>query len=138
MKLRRRYELECAHRLTKGLSPNHKCRRLHGHRYILTLEVEGPVFDTDGMIIEYSDLDSVVGPIIRLIDHHDLNTLNERCSTVLGGRVSENPTVELLAEWFGHRLQHVIAGARGGKGIRLKLTAVYLEEDSNASVVWEP
>lgn len=133
-RLRRRYELECAHHLTRGLATDHKCRRHHGHRYILTLEVSGPICETDDMLIEYSDLDSIVSPVLSIIDHYDLNTLNERCSTDLAKRVSENPTVELLALWISHRLYSII----GSDNREMELTKILLEEDSRASVVWEP
>lgn len=135
--LSRRYELEVAHHLTAGVPPNHKCRRLHGHRYILTIRVSGPL-DADGILVEYADLDAIVKPIIRMIDHHDLNTLNERCSTKQAAAVAENPTVERLAEWFAHRLQLLHSARAPGSDLPSQhaLESLTLEEDSRSSVEW--
>jgi len=134
MILCRRYEAECAHRLTAGVPETHKCRRPHGHRYVIWIAVEGVVGD-DGMLIEYGDMDSCVAQTIRVIDHHDLNTLNERCSTSEAARVAENPTVERLVEWIAARVR-LLASSRPGyvKG----LAFVRVEEDSRSWVEWRP
>lgn len=129
--IRRVYYAEAAHRLTAGVPEGHKCRRLHGHRYVVTVAVSGVVQD-DGMVVEYADLDRVVRPIIKCVDHHDLNTLSERCSTAEAARVSQNPTVELLAQWLGVRLA-LLASARQGAGCRFDGVDVQEDADSTAS-----
>lgn len=67
----RRFEWDMAHRI-----PNHrgKCSRLHGHRYVLELSIEGPVngrpFDSDqGMVIDFDDLDRIIKDLIGEWDH---------------------------------------------------------------------
>ena len=130
----RKYELEVAHRLTAGVPEGHKCRRLHGHRYVLTIELGGRP-DADGMLIEYADLDVCVKPILRLIDHNDLNTLSERCSTQEAADISANPTVERLALWFAVRLRG-LSSCRQEQG--MKLLGLHIEEDSQSSIQWRP
>lgn len=132
--LRRSYELECAHMLTGGLPAKHRCRRLHGHRYEVTLHVSG-VLDEFGVLIEYTDLDTVVEPVLRLADHHDLNTLHLRCSTPEARSVAENPTVERLALWLGARLTGLLRSSKAD-GQRLRLVRVAVQEDSMAGADW--
>lgn len=133
--LRRKYELECAHQLTGGLPEGHRCRRLHGHRYEVELHVQGAT-DEHGVLIEYADLDTIVLPVFRLADHHDLNTLHERCSTAAAARVAANPTVERIAEWLGARLYGLIASARA-TGRVMRLVRVSVQEDSRSGADWE-
>lgn len=130
--LRRRYELEAAHRLTAGVPEGHKCRRPHGHRYVLTVFVAGELDDA-GMLIEYEELDRVLRPILRMVDHNDLNTLPERCSTPYATVVAANPTVERLVQWFAMRLE-LVNSARPAQA--LHLVRLVLEEDSSSAVEW--
>jgi 6-pyruvoyltetrahydropterin/6-carboxytetrahydropterin synthase len=134
--IRRSYDLEVAHRLTAGVPEGHKCRRPHGHRYQLTIYVEGLLGPAPGMLIEYGDLDRVVVPVLKLLDHHDANTLAERCSTAEATWVSENPTVEMLALWLAARLERLVGSAAVGK--TLKLARIELQEDARAGAVWTP
>lgn len=137
--LSRRYEIEAAHHLTDGVREGHKCRRVHGHRYILTIRISGNVAP-DGMLAEYDVIDATVKPIVRLVDHHDLNTLNERCSTAMAAKVANNPTVELLIQWFAERLALVASVRSPGADLpsELRLESLTLEEDSQSSVEWRP
>jgi 6-pyruvoyltetrahydropterin/6-carboxytetrahydropterin synthase len=133
----RRYPVEAAHQLTRGVPAHHKCRRLHGHSYQVTLTIEGHLDEESGMLIEYDDLDRVVLPVIRLVDHQSLNTLSERCSTSMAALVSENPTVERLAAWLGTRLAGLVASAAGGRILRLREVAAQEDEFSAARWEWE-
>lgn len=134
MMLTRRYTMQAAHRLTAGVSENHPCRRLHGHRYVLDISVSCEFLPEDGMILEYGHFDAVVKPVLKLVDHHDLNTLNERCSTEQATDVAKNPTVELLLRWLATRLR-LLSSARAGFGLRLH--RLVLEEDADSRVEWQ-
>jgi 6-pyruvoyltetrahydropterin/6-carboxytetrahydropterin synthase len=133
--IRRRYDLEVAHRLTGGVPEHHKCRRLHGHRYEVSVTVGGDL-DEVGMLIEYDALDRVIGPILRLVDHHCLNDLAERCSTVEAAAVSTNPTVERLARWLAARLAGIVASAVPEQ--KLALVELTVREDAASEAVWRP
>lgn len=135
LSIARRYDLEVAHHLTAGVPEHHKCRRLHGHRYELLLTVSGNL-DADGMLIEYDSLDRVILPILRMLDHHDANTLSERCSTNEAAAVSANPTVERLALWLGFRLAGIVASAVPGR--KLRLVSLRLQEDAQSGAEWRP
>lgn len=72
------FRFEAAHYL-----PGHKgaCARLHGHSYLLQVEVEGKGIDIEeisnpekSMIIDFSDLKNVVTKeILQQFDHSNLN-----------------------------------------------------------------
>lgn len=132
----RRYDLECAHQLTRGLPEGHRCRRLHGHRYEVALYVSG-LPDENGVLIEYADLDTVVWPVLKLADHHSLNTLSERDSSPIAAKVSANPTVELLAAWIWQSLAGLVRTSKAD-GQQLRLARVSVMEDARAGAEWAP
>jgi len=89
--LRREYRFEAAHRLP-FVPEGHKCFRTHGHSYRVTVLVRGPI-RSDGMLMDFADIDRVARPIIDELDHSNLNDL------------LKNPTSELLAVWMLRRLR---------------------------------
>ena len=129
----RRFDLEVSHFLTSGVHEKHKCRRVHGHRYELEIWVAGELGD-DGMLVEYDDLDRVILPVLRLLDHYSANTLAERCTTKEAEAVTANPTVERLGRWLVARLSGIVASAVSGR--RLKLAELRLGEDRDSGYRW--
>ena len=71
----------------------HKCSRLHGHTYILEVFVEGEI-NNKGWVMDFADVDAVVKPIIKQLDHYYLNEISGL----------ENPTSENIAVWIKTRL----------------------------------
>lgn len=74
----------------------HKCNKLHGHTYILTVFVETSV----ELPLEFSRLEAAVRDITGKFDHSNLNDHVE----LIGGE----PTVERLAAYIGHELQKTL------------------------------
>ena len=71
MLLRKEFRFEASHRL-----PFHqgKCARLHGHSWILEVEVEGPVNPSSGMVIDFADISACLKRIVEELDHRHLGT----------------------------------------------------------------
>ena len=92
MKLSCEFHYDAAHFLPK-VPDGHKCGRLHGHTYILTVTVDGPVRD-DGFIVDFADVKQIIEPVIKELDHRLLNDVPGL----------ENPTVEVQLEWLWHRI----------------------------------
>ena len=84
----RRYRFAAAHFLPK-VPDGHKCKRMHGHNYELEVTIIDDVSQS-GFIIDFWDLDKIISQLIELVDHRTLNDIDGL----------ENPTAELIAEWF--------------------------------------
>jgi 6-pyruvoyltetrahydropterin/6-carboxytetrahydropterin synthase len=66
----------------------HKCRRQHGHNYMIEVTVMGDM--KNGWVLDFWELDRHVKPLIDLIDHRNLNDIDGLW----------NPTAENIAQWF--------------------------------------
>lgn len=88
-RLGKTYEFSAAHHLVK-VPDGHPCKRVHGHNYVVEIEVRGDIAAINDFCngIDFHDLDKVVKPIIAQIDHQSLNDF------------IENPTAERLAQWL--------------------------------------
>lgn len=97
--IRRVYIWHAAHRLPH-VPTGHKCRRMHGHTYRVTVTARGEVQATGpeaGMVMDFARLDMIVGTYASL-DH---TTINDAI---------DNPTAENIAAWCVERLRPVLAG----------------------------
>ncbi|MEY4579931.1 MAG: putative 6-pyruvoyl tetrahydrobiopterin synthase [Pseudomonadota bacterium] len=87
------FSIEAAHRLPH-VPEGHKCARLHGHSFQITLHVSGDVDPTLGWIVDFAELTRAFEPIHALLDHRYLNDVPGL----------ENPTSELLARFVLERV----------------------------------
>ena len=94
MEIFKEFSIEAAHRLPH-VPEGHKCARLHGHSFKVTIFVEGPVGDSTGWIMDFGDIKSAFAPLYTQLDHHYLNDIQGL----------ENPTSENLAAWIWHQLK---------------------------------
>lgn len=86
----KRYEFSAAHWLPMvGL--NHPCHRMHGHNYVIELEMRNEIAN-DGFCgnVDFFQMDRLMQPILAKLDHHTLNDVPGL----------ENPTAELIALWI--------------------------------------
>ncbi len=93
VRLSHEFRLECAHALPHA-PEGHKCRRVHGHSFVVEVHVEGDADPDQGWLLDYGDLRAVFEPLRRELDHHLLNDIPGL----------ENPTSEQLAAWIWKRL----------------------------------
>jgi 6-pyruvoyltetrahydropterin/6-carboxytetrahydropterin synthase len=99
MLLHKQFRFEAAHRLPH-VPEGHKCARLHGHSFRVTVWVEGEVDDATGWVMDFADLGRAFSPLYDQLDHRYLNEVDGL----------ENPTSERLAEWIWERLAPALAG----------------------------
>ncbi|MFN8038255.1 MAG: 6-carboxytetrahydropterin synthase QueD [Acidimicrobiales bacterium] len=99
MEVFREFGFEAAHRLP-NVPEGHKCARLHGHSFRVTVHVGGPVGDTTGWVCDFADLTAAWQPVGELLDHRYLNEVDGL----------ENPTSERLATWIWERLAPTLPG----------------------------
>lgn len=69
-----------------GLPVGHQCGRLHGHNYIVEIELAAERLDDRGFVVDYGELGAVKTWIDTRLDHRHLNECMEG-----------NPTAERLA-----------------------------------------
>jgi 6-pyruvoyl tetrahydropterin synthase/QueD family protein len=87
------FTFEAAHRLPH-VPDGHKCGRLHGHSYQVTIHVEGAVDPVSGWVRDFAELSVAMRPVLERLDHYYLNDIDGL----------ENPTSEVLAGWLWHEL----------------------------------
>jgi 6-pyruvoyltetrahydropterin/6-carboxytetrahydropterin synthase len=98
MKIFKEFRFEAAHRLP-NVPDGHKCARLHGHSFLIKVEVEGPVETDSGWVMDFSKIADAFNPILARLDHYYLNEIPGL----------ENPTSEVLARWIWSELHPQLA-----------------------------
>lgn len=107
------YTFESSHWLP-NVPEGHKCGRVHGHSYELTVSVSGRVSKKYGWVTDFSVLDAYVKPLVDALDHHTLN------DTI------PNPTSENLCLWFADALRD------------LNPSAIEISETRKSRARWTP
>lgn len=90
----REFTFEAAHRLP-NVPDGHKCSRLHGHSYRISVHVAGELGVESGWVMDFGDLKAAFKPLEERLDHYYLNDIEGL----------ENPTSEVLSRWIWHRLK---------------------------------
>jgi len=97
----KRIEIAGAHKLS--LPYESPCCNLHGHNWIIEVEVSCKTLATSGMVIDFTCLKEAMERVIKEpLDHQYLNEVPE-----LNGL---NPTAENLAKWIAKEMQNYIIG----------------------------
>ncbi len=118
--IRKQFKFEASHQL---MDHDGKCARLHGHSWVMWVEVRGDSLFTDGpkrnMLMDYADLKIAVKPLVsEFLDHHHLNdTLSV-----------DMPTSEYIAEWAYDKLF----------AIGVPIFAIEIEETCTSMCRFEP
>ncbi len=94
VELRKQFTFESAHRLP-NVPEGHKCSRLHGHSFRITVEVSGEIDESMGWLIDYGEISKAFEPLHAELDHRYLNEIEGL----------ENPTSEVLSRWIWNRLK---------------------------------
>jgi 6-pyruvoyltetrahydropterin/6-carboxytetrahydropterin synthase len=67
-------EFAAAHHL---LNYNGKCENPHGHNWKVEVYAEGEELDASGILIDFKVLKAELNKVLDMLDHYDLNTLEE-------------------------------------------------------------
>jgi 6-pyruvoyltetrahydropterin/6-carboxytetrahydropterin synthase len=94
MELRKTFQFEAAH-LLPYLPKAHKCRRLHGHSFVVEVVIAGGRDPRLGWVMDYADISAAFKPTWEKLDHRYLNEIPGL----------ENPTSENIAVWIWRRLK---------------------------------
>ena len=93
------FRFEAAHRLP-NVPPGHKCARLHGHSFSVSIHVRGAVGKETGWVVDFADISGVMKPLVQRLDHYYLNEIEGL----------ENPTSENIAKWIWDRVRGQLPG----------------------------
>ena len=94
MEIHKQFTFEAAHRLPH-VPAGHKCGRLHGHSFRVTVFVTGPLKPRLDWILDFADIKASFKPFLEQLDHSYLNEIDGL----------ENPTSENLARWIWAKLK---------------------------------
>lgn len=103
VEIHKTFRFESAHWIP-GFADGHKCRRLHGHSFVLEVWCKGPVDAQTGVVMDFADIKAVVAPIVDRVDHYCLNDLG----TAWNDPLLLNPTSENLAIWFYRQIKPLL------------------------------
>lgn len=119
----RQFRFEAAHHL---LHHEGKCKNVHGHSYLLEVEVTGPFHvkgPSQGMILDFGDLKKLIDEhILSRIDHADLNM------------IWQNPTAENMVDTLASWIQEIFNIDARFDGV--VLVCLSLWETQNSCAVW--
>jgi len=130
MTISRTYRFEAAHVLP-SVPRNHKCGRMHGHNWRVTVVISGRVDPDRGWLIDFGKIDDVwTGQIHREVDHRLLNE-------ILG---LENPTSENVAVWIYRRIDAAFGSMvpSGEWPVSACLLSVTVHENDDCSATYAP
>lgn len=93
-KIWKEFKFSASHQLT-GLPPTHQCSRLHGHNYVVEIQLESEVLNEIGFIVDFGDLKIFKDWIDSEFDHRHLNDV-----------LAFNPTAENMAKFICEAWQY--------------------------------
>lgn len=98
-RLTKDFRFEAAQTLP-SLPGDHKCKRMHGHSFMVEISVEGAVDEKIGWVYDHARISRVMEPLIETLDHSYLNDIEGL----------PNPTIENMAAWFWGKLSPHLPG----------------------------
>ncbi len=110
------FQFEAAHHLP-NVPKGHKCGRLHGHSFLVRLEITSEVDEHTGWVMDFAELKAAFKPLYERLDHHYLNEIPGL----------ENPTSEVLAKWIWDEMKPLVP----------ELSAVMIKETCTAGCVYK-
>lgn len=99
VKLKKTFQFQSAHFLP-NVPCGHKCARLHGHTYTVSVVLKGETVNPEGWLVDFSEISSQWDFLHKILDHNLLNNIPGL----------ENPTSEILSKWIWDKLSNTSIG----------------------------
>jgi len=115
-KIRKEFHFSASH-ILNGLPFDHPCSRMHGHNYVITVELEALQINSVGFVIDYRALEPIKTWIDCNFDHRHLND-----------QMPLNPTAERIAKFLYEKFTDDFP----------KICAVEVSETPKTSARYEP
>jgi 6-pyruvoyltetrahydropterin/6-carboxytetrahydropterin synthase len=101
-----------------------KCENLHGHNWKVVLSVRGEELDSTGLLIDFTELKSMLRDIIEELDHRNINDIP--CFT------QQNPSSENIARYIAEQFASSLR-ARGHAKISMDSVTVWESDTSRCT-----
>jgi len=98
--IRKQFEFSAAHQLN-GLPENHQCSRLHGHNYIVEVELQSHRLDDRGFVVDYGEL--------KALRHHLDANFEHRCLNDFFSQPTAETIAAQLFHWCKQRWPQTVA-----------------------------
>ena len=79
-RIAKEFHFSASHQLSH-LPSDHQCARLHGHNYVVVVELAAPTLNADGFVRDYHELAALKRYIDDQSDHRHLNDVLDGPST---------------------------------------------------------
>ncbi len=79
-RISKEFHFSASHRLSH-LPPDHQCFRLHGHNYIVVVELAAPELNADAFVRDYHELKPLKDYVDGTFDHRHLDDILDVPST---------------------------------------------------------
>lgn len=116
-KVSKRMEIAGSHQLK--LDYESKCENLHGHNWLVTVEVTGQKLNNNSMLIDFSVIKNLIHD---KLDHKNLNQ-----------ELNFNPTAENISKWIADTIDDYLSN---NGDLQSKCTKVKVEETSDNYAEW--
>ena len=103
---------------------------LHGHDWRVTVTIEGPTLDADGLLVDFHAVESALKAIINPFHNRSLNETAPFDVT--------NPTAELVAKHIGDGIAAWLAADAAAKTRGVRLSQVRITEAVGCAAVYIP
>lgn len=100
-RISKEFHFSASHQLTH-LPPDHPCARLHGHNYVVVVELAAADLDPSGFVRDYRELGALKDHLDAHFDHRHLND-------VLDGPPTAEAMARHLYDWCRARWPEVSA-----------------------------
>lgn len=108
----------CASHNLECLAPEHPCSRVHGHNYVVIVELKSETLNEAGFVTDYRQLDDIKDWIDDVLDHRHLNEVFP----------SMNPTAENIAYYLFNVFKEAYP----------QLSSITVQETPKTSARYEP
>lgn len=71
-RIAKQYHFSASH-ILPGLPSSHPCSRMHGHNYVVEVELQSEALNEHGFVRDYRELDALKKFIDETLDHRHLN-----------------------------------------------------------------
>lgn len=117
-----------------GLEDGHPCGRMHGHNYVVVVELQSQSLNKTGFVKDYRELDPIKKFIDEELDHKHLNNILDPFAIEEQDRAPRslfpgNPSAENMARVLFDVFQHLVPD--------VKISAVIVKETPKTAARYE-